>query len=203
VKPVTSVLILTLALLGLACSPSTTLKNSWRDPSVTGPLSFNKILVLMLTKDGTTRRSVEDQVVARVKANRQVEAVPSYTVLMDSDLQDDGHAKQIVADAGFDGAIAMRVVGVDKETTYIPGSYPSPYYNFWGYYDYAWPAVYDPGYLQTNTIVNIETLVYSIKDNKLVWTGTTETFNPSSLDHVVEGVAAAVSTELSKQGLVK
>ena len=190
--------------LGLAsCSASTSLKNSWRDPSFTGPLEFNKVLVVMVTKDGATRRTVEDAVVKRIIARRHVEAVPSYTVLMDSDLRDKEHAKAIVEQAGFDGAVALRIVGVDKEVNYVPGSYPSPYYNFWGYYDYAWPAVYDPGYLQTDTIVNVETLVYSVKDGKLVWTGTTETFNPSNIDDMVDGIASAVSSELAKQGLAK
>ena len=192
--------------MGLAlvsCGASTSLKNSWRDPSVTGPLEFNKVLVAMVTKDGSTRRTVEDDVAQRITANRKVEAVPSYTILLESDLQDKEHARQIVEQAGFDGAVMLRVVGVDKETTYVPGTYPSPYYNFWGYYDYAWPAVYDPGYMQTDTIVNIETMVYSIKDGKLVWTGTTESFNPSDLDDLVEGIGATVSQEMTKQGLLR
>ena len=187
----------------MSCGPSTTLKNSWRDPSFTGPLEFNKVLVVMVTKDGSTRRTVEDDIAQRISAKRQVEAVPSYTILMESDLRNTELAKQIVRDAGFDGAVMLRVVGVDKETTYVPGTYPSPYYNFWGYYDYAWPAVYDPGYMQTDTIVNIETMVYSIKDEKLVWTGTTESFNPSDVDDLVAGIGAAVSSEMAKEGLIK
>jgi len=195
--------ILILGGLGMvSCSASTTLKNSWRDPTVTGPLEFNKVLVVMLTKDGSTRRTVEDDLVKRITAHHKVEAVPSYTILMESDLRDKEHAKQIIKDAGFDGAVALRVVGVVKEVNYVPGSYPSPYYNFWGYYDYAWPAVYDPGYLQTDTIVNIETLVYSLKDDKLVWTGTTESFNPSNLDDLVAGIGAAVSADMRKEGLI-
>ena len=190
--------------LGLvSCSASTTLKNSWRDPTVEGPLEFNKVLVVMVTKDGSTRRTVEDAIVKRIAARRHVEAVPSYTLLMESDLTNKEHAKHLVEEAGFDGAIALRIVGVDKEVSYVPGTYPSPYYNFWGYYDYAWPAVYDPGYMQTDTIVNVETMVYSVKDGKLVWAGTTETFNPSNIDDMVDGIASAVSQELTKQGLVK
>jgi hypothetical protein len=197
-------LILFAAGLGIvSCSASTSLKNSWRDPTVEGPLDFHKVLVVMVTKDGRTRRTVEDAIVKRIVARRHVEAVPSYTVLLESDLTNKEHAKQLVEEAGFDGAVALRIVGVDKEVNYVPGTYPSPYYNFWGYYDYAWPAVYDPGYLQTDTIVNVETMVYSVKDAKLVWAGTTETFNPSNIDDMVDGIAAAVSQELTKQGLVK
>ena len=197
-------LVLMAAGLGLvSCSASTSLENSWRDPTVTGPLNFNKVLVVMVTKDGATRRTVEDAIVKRITARRHVEAVPSYQVLLESDLRDKEHAKQLVEAAGFDGAVVMRIVGVDKEVNYVPGTYPSPYYNFWGYYDYAWPAVYDPGYLQTDTIVNVETMVYSVKDGKLVWTGTTETFNPSNVDDMVDGISAAVSKEMTKQGLIQ
>jgi hypothetical protein len=201
-KAVYAVILIVAGLGMVSCSASTTLKNSWRDPTVTGPLEFHKVLVVMLTKDGATRRTVEDDVVKRISERHQVEAVPSYTVLMESDLRNAEHAKQIVKEAGFDGAVALRVVGVDKEVNYVPGTYPSPYYNFWGYYDYAWPAVYDPGYMQTDTIVNIETLVYSLKDDKLVWTGTTESFNPSDLDDLVAGIGAAVSTQMRKEGLI-
>jgi hypothetical protein len=201
-KAVYAVILIVAGLGMVSCSASTTLKNSWRDPTVTGPLEFHKVLVVMLTKDGATRRTVEDDVVKRISERHQVEAVPSYSVLMESDLRNAEHAKQIVKEAGFDGAVALRVVGVDKEVNYVPGTYPSPYYNFWGYYDYAWPAVYDPGYMQTDTIVNIETLVYSLKDDKLVWTGTTESFNPSDLDDLVAGIGAAVSTQMRKEGLI-
>jgi hypothetical protein len=193
-----------LASLGLvSCGASTSMMNTWRDPTVTGPLQFQKVLVVMVSEDATTRRQVEDQIVKRIKTRRGVEAVPSYTLLTGDDLKDGERAKQILADAGFDGAVDLRLVSKDQEMTYTPGSYPQPYYSFYGYYDYAWPMVYQPGYLATDTIVTMETLIYSMKDNKLVWSGTTETFNPSSLVDMVEGIADQVSRELTKQGLLK
>ena len=200
------ILLSTLLAMGggmLSCGPSTTLKNSWRDPSVTGPMQFGKVLALMVDKDGATRRSVEDQMVQRITARGRTQAVAAYTILSEADLQDKEHARQVVEQAGVDGAVVLRVAAVDKQTTYVPGTYPQPYYNFYGYNSYAWPMAYDPGYIQTDTIVDIETLIYSVKDAKLIWSGTTETFNPSSTSEILEGVAAAVSAELLKQGLIK
>ena len=202
-KSIGALVLFLVSLALVSCSASTSMKNSWRDPTVTGPLQFKKILVVMVSEDGTTRRQVEDRIVNRITSRHQAEAVQSYTLLSGDDLKNDERAKQILAEAGFDGAIDLRLVSTDKEMTYTPGTYQQPYYNFWGYYDYAWPTVYQPGYLQTNTIVTMETLIYSMTDNKLVWSGTTETFNPSSLEDTIDGIAGEVSKELTKQGLVK
>jgi len=187
-----------------SCGPSTTLKTSWKDPSVTEPVHFTKVVALMVEKDGATRRQVEDMMVARITAgNPGVAAVQSYTLLGTEDLKDKDQAKAILETAGVDGAVVVRVVGVDKQTTYVQGSYPMAYGNFYGYYDYAWPGAYDPGYVQTDTIVNLETLVYSVKDEKLLWSGVTESFNPSSTEDLLTGAADCVSAAMRKDGVIR
>ena len=60
------------------------------------------------------------------------------------------------------------------------GGYGAPYYgSFYGYWGYGWGAVYDPGYLRTDTVVMVETLIYSVTQDKLVWAGHSKTTNPS------------------------
>ena len=58
------------------------------------------------------------------------------------------------------------------------------------------------GEIRTNTIVSVETLVYSLKQNKLVWGGQSKTTNPSSVDKLVKTLATATAKELQKQGLI-
>jgi hypothetical protein len=50
--------------------------------------------------------------------------------------------------------------------------------------------------------VFIETLVFSMKQNKLVWSGQSKTTNPSNLDSLVREVADAVGNEMKKEGLI-
>jgi hypothetical protein len=50
--------------------------------------------------------------------------------------------------------------------------------------------------------VHIETLVYSMKQNKLVWSGQSKTTNPSNLDALVKEVIYAVADEMKKGGLI-
>jgi hypothetical protein len=58
------------------------------------------------------------------------------------------------------------------------------------------------GEIRTDTIVVVETLIYSLKQNKLVWGGQSRTTNPKNVDQLVKKLAAAAATELEKQGLI-
>ena len=131
-------------------------------------------------------------------------AVASYTVVPDSDLKDAEKAKARVKEAGFDGAVVLRLLGVDQEVTYVPGSYSyTPYYgSFYGYWGYSWPAVYEPGYLRTDTVVKIETLIYSVKDDALLWAATSESVSPSGVDQLISDLAKAVSSKMRSEKLI-
>ena len=55
--------------------------------------------------------------------------------------------------------------------------------------------------IRTYTVVSVETLVYSLRQNKLVWGGQSTTTNPASVDRLVHDTAAKVA-KLERQGLL-
>ena len=115
--------------------------------------------------------------------------------------------KSRVEAAGFDGAVAWRAAGTDRETYYVPGAVlgaPFGYRRFWGFYPLGLEAVYEPGYLATERVVHIETLVYRVgpASDELVWAGNSETVDPASIDGLIDGVSRAVSDELQRKGLL-
>lgn len=187
-----------LAVLPLACAASTRISDSWRDPSVT-TVDLNKILVVAVTANESVRRAAED---AMVRAIKRGNAVSSYTLLSGDQLGDEEAFRAAIQQNAFDGAVTMRLVGREQQTTWVPGSYPAPYYSFYGYYGWSYPAVYDPGYLQTDDIVKIETNVYSIKDDKLIWTGLSESFNPDNVSSLVADIAEAIADDMRAKGLL-
>ena len=96
--------------------------------------------------------------------------------------------RQKLGAAGIDGFVLMRLIGQKQQTTYVPGTWsPSP----WGY----WRAAYSPGYLRTDTLVSIETLVYSLRRDGVLWGGLSETINPNRIDSFVTEVADAAVAE--------
>ncbi|MGH9463987.1 MAG: hypothetical protein ACRD1X_22530, partial [Vicinamibacteria bacterium] len=111
----------------------------------------------------------------------------------------------ILRDANIDGAVVMQVVSSEKELTYSSGSswYGAPYYgSFYGYWGYGWGMAYDPGYLRTDTIVMVETLIYSVTEDKLLWAGRSKTTNPSNLRDFIQELSDGAVKEMEKAGFI-
>jgi len=196
-----SFLILPLLLAGptlVALYGGTRMTQRWVVPDVAN-YKFDHILTICVVKDESVRQSVEDAMAARVKKGN---ALPSYNILVEADLRDKEQAKTKILKMGFDGAVIMRPLRVEDRVNYVPGSYPAYYGSFWGYYGWAWPALYTPDYVYTDKIIQVETTIFSIKDDKLLWTSLSETTNPESARDVVLGIAKEISKELRKRGLV-
>ncbi len=80
---------------------------------------------------------------------------------------------------------------------------PSAHYGgYYGYYGSSWDVVHEPGYYQTHTIVRLETNLYDVGTGELVWSGQSETFNPSSLKDSIDSVTKAVAKRLRKESLI-
>jgi hypothetical protein len=171
----------------------------WVSPEV-AKYQFDHVLAICIIKDETTRQLVEDAMAARA---RKGNALPSYNILHEADLRDKEQAKRKILQMGFDGAVIMRPLRVEDRVNYVPGSYPPYYGSFWGYYGWAWPNLYVPDYVYTDKIVQVETTIFSIKDDKLLWTTLSETKNPESARDVVLGIAKEIGKEARKRGLVK
>jgi hypothetical protein len=171
----------------------------WVAPDVAN-YKFDHILTICVTKDDTIRQTVEDAMAARAKKGN---AFPSYNILEEADLRDKERAKRKILQMGFDGAVIMRPLRVEDRVNYVPGSYPPYYGSFWGYYGWAWPTLYAPDYVYTDRIVQVETTIFSIKEDKLLWTTLSETTNPKSARDVVLEIAKVISKEARKRGLVK
>ena len=171
----------------------------WVSPEV-AKYQFDHVLTICIIKNPETRQMVEDAMAGRA---RKGNAVPSYSILQEADLRDKEQAKAKILKMGFDGAVVMRPLAVADKVHYVPGSYPPQYGSFWGYYGWAWPGLYVPDYVYTDKVVQVETVIFSIKDDKLLWTTVSETTNPESARDVVLGVAKEIGKEARKRGLVK
>jgi len=185
--------LLTLAALEPGCA-STEMTNTWVDPSVQGvPLS--KVAVIALSKDPGLRRMAEDAAASQMA---KAQAVPSYQVLGDTDLRNRQAVQAKLLAAGFNGVLVMRLAGVTEQSSPVA----APYGTFGGYYDWATGMVYAPGYMQTDTIVHVISNLYSLPEDKLVWSGTSSTFNPASTRDVMDGVSKAVAKSMTKDRVI-
>ena len=181
---------------------TTEMVNMWRDPRYDSP-PIQSAFVLAVRKDAVRRRLWEDSFVHQL-AKRGVSATPSYAVYPD-DLPDTSVVRDYLDQKGYDAlflsmsegaeAVPKPVVGyttVDPVTVFQP---------MWGTYVTYYRDVYHPGYLETNTAVHIRTDVWRRTgqgEGKLVWSGTSQTVDPTSTTEFSHEVAELVTHELAK-----
>jgi hypothetical protein len=186
-----------------ACGTPAKIEKSWRDPEVSIDVSkLNKVLVVALLNSEASRRSTEDRLAAMLNGK----AIPSYHYLTrDITKENEASIQEKIKGEGFDGVVIMRLADVEKDREFVrDGSYPYPFYyrRFWGYYWNAWSAYYNPGYYRTTKKYSVETNVYSLKRDKLVWSSTTTSVDPANLDKLMDASAQVVYKEMKKQGFI-
>jgi len=200
--------VLVLAALAAAACASTSFVSSWRNPAAEpGSFKGQKVAALVMSKEQGVRFGAEDAL-ARELTARGIVGIAAYSLIPKELVQDKEKAKEFLEKANVVGVVAMRVVGKDQQVTQSAGGmyWGGPAYaTFWGggYYGYGWGGVYSPGYIQTDTIVTVEILVYSLKQDKLVWAGQSETTNPSKVGPFIQELTAKAAAEMKKQGLIQ
>jgi hypothetical protein len=205
-RATTRALIAMAALTAAACA-ATSFTSTWRNPAAEpGSFKGKKVAALIISKEEGVRYGAEDALARELTARGAV-GIAAYALIPKELIQDKDKAKEFLQKADVAGVVAMRVVGKDKQITSSPGGYYGgpAYATFWGagYYGYGWGAVYSPGYVQTDTVVIVETLVYSLPQNKLVWAAQSETTNPSKVGPFIHELVEKAAAEMKKQGLIK
>jgi hypothetical protein len=190
-------------ILTISSCSSTKIISTWREPNKEISLQkLNKVLVVALFQDETTRRKVEDQMVGYFYGK----GVASYDYLDKSISEKNEDAiREKIKNDGFDGALTMRLLDVEKEEVYSRGNisrYPNYYNTFSSYYYRNWGYYANPGYYSTTKIYTVETNVFSIKEDKIIWTGITKTTDPSGVVKMTEEIGKAVFNEMVKQGFI-
>jgi hypothetical protein len=201
------------AVVAAACA-ATTFNSTWKAPDA-GPLNMKgkKVVAIVMSAEESVRFGAEDAL-ARELTARGVVGVPSYSLIPKELTKDKEKAKEFLQKANVAGAVAMRVVGKEKELNASAGGYSPAGIGYWGspvytsfygggFYGYGWGGVYTPGYIQTDTIVSVETLIYNLETDKLVWAGRSETTNPEKVGPFIKELTAKAAAEMKKQGLIQ
>jgi hypothetical protein len=186
----------------LSAAPKFT--SMWKSPDAAS-VSFagKKVAALVITQDDSLRVSGEESLVRELTA-RGLQSVATYRIAPKEELKNPDHAKGWFEKANVDGVVAMRPVSKDKRTTYNPGTWMNPYYStLWGYYGYGWGSLYIPGSVEQDTIVVVETTIYSVPRNKLLWAAVSETKNPKDLQRFVQDLVKESVKALHEQGLAR
>ena len=206
-------LIYTLALaviaLGLiSCGSSTRLIESWHDETYADGSKLETVLVLGVFQDDTQRRAFESRFVENVIAGGK-KAIAGYTLMPEeSDYDDKEDIVAAVQKVNADSVLITSFKGETEEQRYVPPRVdyaPSMSYGgyYGSYYGSAYRRVYQPGYTVVDNIVSLETRVYAVSPEKLVWAGNTKSVNSASPEVVTGELVKIVSDDMRDSGLIE
>jgi hypothetical protein len=174
-----------------SCATTTT-TNVWRDQKYPGPVK--KILIMGISQREGIQRFFEDEFVRQLRA-RGTDGVAGYSILpYDEKMDKDSIASQ-ARESGADTVLVARPISRKIERSYVPGSYSR-----WGsYYGYA----YSPGYVVADEYVYIETNLYDVTTENLIWTAQSETIMLATDQELIKSFISTMIAQLASDRLIK
>ena len=96
-----------------------------------------------------------------------------------------------------DAVIITHLIGKEEKEVYTRGG--TPHRGLYGFYRNRYSH---PGYSSTSTDIRLETNLYDVKTEKLIWSGRSNTWSQDSTDQVINDVIKAVINNLQKNKLI-
>jgi hypothetical protein len=183
---------------------------TWTSPDYAQMQDVDEVLVVAVTATEIRRRIFEDSLVSKLQ-NEGISAYPSNQFHESVDQMDQEVVEALIKERGIEAVIVTRVINVDRKDVVVPPSttvsgypsYGSPYYNSWyGYYSHGYAVTHDPGYTYEELTVSLETNLYDSANGKLIWSGQSDSFNPSSTQDVIGPTTEIIVDELVYQKLL-
>jgi hypothetical protein len=197
------------AIFSLAALPllaSTRIVHRWVLTGLPMP-HFHKMLVASIMENYLIRQEFEDQM-KTLLAKYGVEGVQSYMVLPPRNEMMEGELKQRIKESSLDSVLVIRPKAVRKETEqvitggiYVP---PPGYYTFWPYWNMAYGNFYPTSsYSKEKIIIRVEFNLFSTKDERLIWSGETDTIYSTDFDRLAKGYAQTLIDQLKKDKIIR
>jgi hypothetical protein len=195
-----------------ACGPSTSITGSWKDPEVqAGQGNIKTVFVSALTGNMTIRTKLESDIAAEAE-RRGFKVIKSTELYPQTFSKENAPSKEQIVQQirakGADAILTAALVNKENETRYVPGTttYMPMSYGYYGgfgrYYGAMGPMMYDPGYYTTDKSYYIETNLYRVSDEKLIWSAQSKTVNPNGLDDFTSGYIKSLGKRMEADGLV-
>ena len=195
----------------LASCANTKISQSWVEPD--NKKSYNDILIIGIAESEQNRRAYESYFVEALR-EKGTEAEASYKLIKSDQKIDRKTVAKAIEGMEIDGVIITHMTAVDEETIYRPGmGYSAVGYGaygyggygggMYGYYPHVNSYVHSPGYYTTHETYTLETNLYDVVTEELVWSARSRTFSPESVDEVIVDLTKLLIKDLEEKNLIK
>ena len=191
-----SLFILNIFLL-TSCNTSTKITAAWTDKEFEKG-NIKSVMVMGITKRVAVRMLFEEDMTDRLEYIG-VTSLPSSQIFPMEEKLDSTTFRLHFSNSNIDAVLTSKLVSSETNQSYQPGT---SYYGggYYGYYGSSYNNMYSPGYTISTTTLKIETNLYDTKTEKLIWSGISDTFDPSDETDAIHSLNRKLVDHLYKEG---
>jgi hypothetical protein len=201
--------LLLLTLIMLSCGPTQKITSSWADPEAKSKGPYTKVFVVALSPNSNANFDIEGQM-ANTLIGRGFKVVrstdifpPQFSITKDLTRE---QLTEAIAKRGCDAVLILALLDSKKVESYHPGTVYAPvsygyYGSYYGYYNYYYPEVYSPGYYSVDKTFYLETNLYDLASDKLLWSVQSEARNPKDINSWFKNYSSMLISHLKSKGL--
>jgi hypothetical protein len=188
----------------MACSNTTKMTRVYVDDNRIGT-PVKDVLVIAVIDEAEIREVFETHFMKRLTAVG-VEAITSADVLpigADTKLQKEA-ILNVIDEHGNDTVAITHLVGLEESEVFSRSIRRSPMYyrDYYRFYIDAWDYVHAPTVYGEHIQISLETRLYDVKTESLIWVGESQTMDPKTTGQAIGQVVDAVMNELKNNGLL-
>ena len=206
-KPIHFVLASVILIATSSCMPSMKITADWTNKEALPEKKLTKIFIAALTGNLEAKRTLESDF-EKHALKRGLQVVKSGDLFFPNFDEKNAPDKETVLrkikESGCDGIFTIALIDDQSETKHKIGdpNYSPMTYNyntaFWNYYDYHHSSLYAPGYYSTNKNYYLESNVYDLRSEQLLWAVQTEAYDPTSIKKFSKKYADMVTKRLKE-----
>ena len=201
-----------IAVIYTACSPAKESTDVWVNKEKLQGKSYSKIFIVVMTADIEARAVVESDLAAAATAKgytavKSVDVMPPLLSDPKTPTKDEIVSK--VKASGCDAAFVASLLKKDENIQYTKGSTayaPGTHYSwntYYGYYSNLYPTVSTPAYYSNDKTYFMQSNLYDVASEEIMWSVRSNVFNPSSLKSFSKAYTASLVSQLEKAKLLK
>jgi hypothetical protein len=187
-----------------SCTTTTVMTDVWKDKNYQG--RPQKIMVIMVAKSPDMRDLFENRFVGELNSLGN-NTFQSHRSISFDQLRDKELVKSKIKSSGADTVLISRLLDTKTIESFRPGLVtvvpfivPDYYYNWWGYYNVAF---IDYGYTGDVRVAYIETNLYDVKTEKLIWSGHSKTERTEGEQQLITAFVKLMIKKMESAGLIK
>lgn len=187
-----------LAVLTACAAPP--FQSSWRAPEEKPfAVSGRRIAAWFMSDVEATRRNAEEAMAAEIAARggRPQEAYALLDAAAGADL---ARAFERLREAGIEKALVMRPAARDADAYRVYPRFGTRFGGTRGAWGWGW--AYDPAWGAIDALVTIETRLYDLSGDRLVWAGASQFRNPVDIPAIARRLAAEAFAAMARDGLI-